>query len=650
MCGIAGCLWDDTIGDTALDIVRGMARTIAHRGPDDEGVWADAQSGIALAHRRLSIVDLSPAGHQPMVSRDGRYVIVFNGEIYNHAELRAELSASVHDAWQGHSDTEVLLAGISQWGLKRTLEKSVGMFAIALWDRHERTLALARDRLGEKPLYFGKLDDCFVFASEIKAIRSHPGWRQDVDRNSLALLMRHNYIPAPYSIYKDIGKVRPGHIVWIEAGRPPWSDQYWSGRTAAQVGLNSPFEGSPGDAVDALDRLLRDSLRDQMLADVPLGAFLSGGVDSSTIVALMQTMSSQRIKTFSIGFDIADYNEAEHARKVAEHLGTDHTELHINEHDALQVIPKLPTIYCEPFADSSQIPTYLVAALAKQKVTVALSGDGGDELFSGYTRYDLVDRFWGKISSVPRPVRRSLMKLAKYAPPAAYDRALGPVFRMLPSAWHQRTLGDKIHKAAELLSLDSVDDVYLRACTHWPQPEDLVLGSREPATILTGLEPLPAMSENVRRMMYMDLLSYLPDDILVKVDRAAMAASLETRVPLLDHRIVEFAMSLPLSILRANGTAKWPLRQILYRHVPRKLVDRPKMGFGVPIDKWLRGPLRDWAESLLDEVRLRREGYFSPALVRKSWQDHLSGRRNNQYQLWNVLMFQAWNETTLGEQ
>lgn len=645
MCGIAGCFWGDAVGDEAFDIVRGMARTIAHRGPDDEGVWGEAQSGIVLAHRRLSIVDLSPAGHQPMISRDGRYVIVFNGEIYNHASLRAELSVSAHDVWHGHSDTEVLLAGISQWGLQRTLEKSVGMFAIALWDRREHTLALARDRIGEKPLYFGRLSDCLVFSSEIKALRSHPEWRQDIDRNSLALLMRHNYIPAPYTIYKDVAKVRPGHIVWIKGRQPVRSDRYWDAAEVALQGLRSPFEGSASDAVEALEGLLRNALAGQMLADVPLGAFLSGGVDSSTVVALMQTMNSRPIRTFSIGFDVADYNEAEHARKVAEHLGTDHTELLINEHDALQVIPKLPSIYCEPFADSSQIPTYLVALLAKQKVTVALSGDGGDELFSGYTRYDLVDRFWSKISSVPSPVRRSLMKIAKCAPPAAYDCALGPVFRMLPSAWHQRSLGDKIHKAAQLLSLDSVDDVYLRACSHWPQPEDLVPGSRESATILTGIEPLPVMPDNVRRMMYMDLLSYLPDDILVKVDRAAMAASLETRVPMLDHRIVEFAMSLPLSILRANGTAKWPLRQILYRHVPRKLVDRPKMGFGVPIDKWLRGPLRDWAEGLLDESRLRREGYFSGSLVRQAWQEHLSGRRNNQYKLWNVLMFQAWNDS-----
>lgn len=648
MCGIAGCFWDDAVGDEAFDIVRSMARTIAHRGPDDEGVWGEAQSGIVLAHRRLSIVDLSPAGHQPMISRDGRYVIVFNGEIYNHASLRAELSARAHDVWHGHSDTEVLLAGISQWGLQRTLEKSVGMFAIALWDRRDHTLALARDRIGEKPLYFGRLSDCLVFSSEIKALRSHPEWRQDIDRNSLALLMRHNYIPAPYTIYKDVAKVRPGHIVWIKARQPTRSDRYWDAAEVALQGMRSPFKGSASDAVEALDGLLRNALADQMLADVPLGAFLSGGVDSSTVVALMQTMNSRPIRTFSIGFDVADYNEAEHARKVAEHLGTDHTELLINEHDALQVIPKLPSIYCEPFADSSQIPTYLVALLAKQKVTVALSGDGGDELFSGYTRYDLVDRFWSKISSVPSPVRRSLMKIATCAPPAAYDRALGPVFRMLPSAWIQRTLGDKIHKAAQLLSLDSVDDVYLRACSHWLQPEDLVPGSRESATILTGIEPLPVMPDNVRRMMYMDLLSYLPDDILVKVDRAAMAASLETRVPMLDHRIVEFAMSLPLSILRANGTAKWPLRQILYRHVPRKLVDRPKMGFGVPIDKWLRGPLRDWADGLLDESRLRREGYFSASLVRQAWQEHLSGRRNNQYQLWNVLMFQAWSDATLG--
>ena len=643
MCGIVGFLDRSLVAKPAVELVRCMATAIAYRGPDDEGVWHDPESGISLAQRRLAIVDLSPAGHQPMFSGDGRHVIVFNGEIYNHAVIRAELESEVGQNWRGYSDTEVLLAAISSWGLKAALERCVGMFAFALWDRRDRTLKLARDRLGEKPLYYGKLGNSFAFASELTALRVHPAWRADIDRGSLALMMRHGYVPAPYTIFKGIHKLRPGHILTLKEGADrPSIETYWSAYSAAERARTTPFGGTREEAVERLDSLMRQSLAGQMMADVPLGAFLSGGVDSSAVVALMQSMSAQPIRTFTIGFDVAGYNEAEHAKKVAEHLGTDHTELYVAEREAMEVIPKLPRIYCEPFSDPSQIPTFLVSQLARRDVTVSLSGDAGDELFSGYTRYGIAEKVWGKLSLVPRSLRRVAADVATFPSPALYDRFAHPLMQLMPKHRRYTRIGDKVHKAAALLSLQSVDDIYLRLCSQWKHPEEFVISGQEHPTMLSGLEPLPAFAGPVERMMYIDLMSYLPDDILVKVDRAAMAVSLETRVPLLDHRVVEFALSLPLSILRADGITKWPLRQVLYRHVPKSLIERPKMGFGIPIDSWLRGALRDWAEDLLNENRLRREGYFQPEPIRQAWQEHLSGRRNNQYLLWNVLMYQAW--------
>ena len=643
MCGIAGFL-DRTMGSQlAVPLVRNMARSIAHRGPDDEGAWNDAEAGIALAQRRLSIVDLSPAGHQPMFSADGQLVIVFNGEIYNYEAIRSELDKEAPRAWRGHSDTEVLLDAIGRWGVRGALERCVGMFAFALWDRQNRTLTLVRDRIGEKPLYYAKLGNCFAFASELKALRVLPQWSQNIDRGSLALLIRHGYVPAPYTIFRGVHKVRPGQVVTLaEGAAEPRVETYWSGAAAAEQGFRSPFTGTRDDAVDELDRLLRQSLKGQMMADVPLGAFLSGGVDSSTIVALMQSMSSQPIRSFTIGFDVSGYNEAQHAKNVAEHLGTDHTELYVTEQDALKVIPKIPSIYCEPFSDSSQIPTYLVSQLARQDVAVSLSGDGGDELFSGYVRYGLAERLWGGLSMVPFGLRRTAASMATMPSPAMYDYVAGQLSKVAPSKWRSNLVGDRVHKAAEILTMRTIDEVYLRLCSQWPKPEQIVIDGSEHPTMLTGLEPIPELSGSVERMMYLDMMSYLPDDILVKVDRAAMAVSLETRVPLLDHRIIEFALSLPLAISRANGETKWPLRQVLYRHVPRQLIERPKMGFGVPIGVWLRGVLHDWAEDLLSEARLRQEGYFHPDAVRKLWREHLSGRRNHQYILWNVLMFQAW--------
>ena len=643
MCGIAGFLGRMESGQGMARTVDRMAGLLHHRGPDDGGSWVDPERGVALAQRRLAIVDLSPAGHQPMESASGRYMIVFNGEIYNYEALRAELDAGSPTQWRGHSDTEVLLAAIERWGLKAALQKCVGMFAVALWDRREHTLSLARDRIGEKPLYYGHAGKTLLFASELKAFSGHPDWAPEIDRDAVALLMRHNYIPAPYSIYKGVRKLRPGVIAELRAdGSEPALDAYWRAGDAAAAARARPFKGTREEAVAELDALLRQSLQDQMMADVPLGAFLSGGIDSSTVVATMQSMSRMPVRTFTIGFHQPGYNEAVHAKEVARHLGTDHTELYITENEAMDVIPRLPGIYCEPFSDSSQIPTFLVSQLARQHVTVSLSGDAGDELFSGYTRYGLADDFWNRLSRVPAPLRRAAAGLATLPSPAAYDMVAGPLMQLMPRSRRRSQVGDKVHKAAELLSLQSVGDVYRRLCSHWTDPEHLVPGSRERPTMLTGLEQLPDLPGNVERMMFTDLVSYLPDDILVKVDRAAMAVSLETRVPFLDHRIVEFAMSLPLSISRADNTPKWPLRQLLYKHVPKALVDRPKMGFGVPIDAWLRSKLRPWAEDLLSPSRLREEGFFDPARVRTAWEEHVSGRRNHQYLLWDVLMFQAW--------
>lgn len=647
MCGIVGIVGGAAATSSGGFTVRRMADMIRHRGPDGDGFWTDAEAGIGLSQRRLAIIDLSSAGAQPMISQSGRYVIVFNGEIYNHGEMRAHLDRvfGAH-AWRGHSDTEVFLCAIEMLGTERALELAVGMFAFGLWDRRDRTLVLGRDRLGEKPLYYGRIGKTFAFASELKAFQPLPGWRPEIDRNSLALLMRHNYIPAPYSIYQGIHKLRPGHfLVLADPMREPRVESYWSARDVAEQGRRDPFQGSPEEAVDEVERHLRRALEGQMIADVPLGAFLSGGVDSSAIVAVMQSISARPVRTFTIGFDEAGYNEADHAKQVARHLGTEHTELYVSERDALNVVPQLPGIYCEPFSDSSQIPTFLVSKMARDSVTVALSGDGGDELFSGYTRYALADALWNKLSRIPIGLRRASASLATLPSPGLYNNIAGGLMPLLPQRLRRERVGDKIHKAASVLSLRTVYDVYRRLCSHW-EPAEIIPDVVEPPTMLTGLEALPARSGNVERMMYIDMLSYLPDDILVKVDRAAMAVSLETRVPFLDHRLVGFALSLPLSILRAGGQTKWPLRQLLHRHVPKTLVERPKMGFGVPIDAWLRGALRDWAEALLDERRLREDGFFRPKAIRCAWSEHLSGHRNNQYLLWDVLMFQSWRQAT----
>lgn len=655
MCGFVGFL---TAGQWARDeavlgLLERMAGTITHRGPDSAGYWHDAAGGIALGHRRLAIVELSPAGAQPMQSACGRYVMAFNGEIYNHLDLRKQLGDSalpegegVSTLWRGHSDTETLLAGFGAWGIRATLERSIGMFAIAVWDKKERILTLARDRLGEKPLYYGwqgqGSDACLLFGSDLDALKAHPAFTADINRNALALYMRHNAIAAPHSIYRGIYKLQPGCLLTVSlAQREPKIEPYWSLAHVAERGVATPFVGTEAEAVDALEVLLKDAVRQQMMADVPLGAFLSGGIDSSTVVALMQAQSQRPVKTFTIGFNEEGYNEAVHAKAVAQHLGTDHTELYVTPQQALDVIPKLPRLYSEPFSDSSQIPTFLVSQLARQQVTVSLSGDAGDELFAGYNRYVLTRNLWNKLGRLPQPLRRLGATGIQALSPQAWNALLKPVQPLLSGALRHANMGDKLHKGAELLNASSVDELYLGLLTHW-ESDGLVLGATEPFTPLRGSPlSLPGLDE-VQRMMALDAITYLPDDILVKVDRAAMGVSLETRVPFLDHRVVEFAWQLPLHLKLHSGVSKWALRQVLYRHVPQALVERPKMGFGVPIDSWLRGPLRDWAEDLLSESRLCQQGYLNPRPIRQKWAEHLSGKRNWQHHLWDVLMFQAW--------
>jgi asparagine synthase (glutamine-hydrolysing) len=641
MCGIAGFLTQAAVGGSSA-IASRMADCMIHRGPDDSGVWVDEAAGVALAHRRLAILDLSPAGHQPMLLAGGRFVVVFNGEIYNHLELREELASRI---WRGHSDTETLLAAFERWGIEATLKKCVGMFAIALWDREGRVLTLARDRLGEKPLFYGWQGETLLFGSELKALKAHPAFGAEIDRDALALFLRHNAVPTPYSIYRGIRKLPPGTFLQLHAGqKDPQPVAYWSARLVAEAGQRNLFRGNDREAADELERLLRKSIAGQMLADVPLGAFLSGGIDSTTVVALMQAQSARPVKTFTIGFKEAGYNEAEHAQAVARHLGTEHTELYVTPQDAMDVIPSLSAIYDEPFADSSQIPTCLVSRLARSHVTVSLSGDGGDELFGGYNRYFWARNLWRKLGWLPRPLRAALAGVLTTLPPAAWDTAFRKLERWLPARLRYATPGDKLHKAAEILAVRSPEEIYLGLVSHWKNPAQLVVGSVEPLTLLTDPGQQADLPDFEQRMMLLDTLTYLPDDILTKVDRAAMAESLETRVPLLDHRVVEFAWRLPLNMKIRHGQGKWLLRQLLYRHVPQSLMERPKMGFGVPIDQWLRGPLKAWAAALIEPGRLVREGFFDPAPIQRKWLEHQAGARNWSYYLWDVLMFQAWRE------
>ena len=638
MCGVAGILdlSANAGGGVSPPALSAMCEVLRHRGPDDDGTWIDETAGIALGHRRLAIIDLSAAGAQPMVSSCGRFVISYNGEIYNAPELRSELEASGR-RFSGHADTEAIVEGCAAWGVEATVERLNGMFAFAAWDRRERVLYLVRDRLGIKPIYWTRFGGLLLFGSELKALCAHPGWRPELNRDALAAYMRYGYVSAPMTIYQGVHKLRPGCILRARAGQEPRIAPFWDLERIAMDGQRDRFPGNEEEAVKHLDELLNDAVSRRMGADVPLGAFLSGGIDSSTVVALMQANSTRPVRTFTIGFSERDYDEARHAASVARHLGTDHTELYVTPGHALDTITRLPEIYDEPFSDPSQVPTFLIAEMTREHVTVSLSGDGGDELFAGYNRHIQARILVPLLERMPR----RLKALGAGAIRSLSHSAWNALFMAVPERWRPPQAGDKMHKLATLLTEDG-QGFYQSLVSHWMEPERIVAGGREPGGPITDPRVNEIVPDFIERMQYLDTLTYLPDDILAKVDRASMAVSLEARVPLLDHRVVAFSWSLPPPMKVRKGIGKWLLRQVLYRYVPPELVDRPKMGFGVPIDVWLRGPLRDWAEELLDERRLKADGILNPAPIRAKWQEHLSGKYDWQYLLWNVLMFQAW--------
>ncbi len=622
MCGITGFIDNNRHQQDPKIVIQKMTDALRHRGPSDQGIWVDHESAIALGHRRLSILDLSAEGHQPMVSASQRYIIVYNGEVYNFKELRKELEP-IGYSFRGHSDTEVILAAIETWGLHKAVERFIGMFALALWDKQEKTLSLVRDRLGIKPLYYGHLHGTFIFASELKAIRSWPGFNLSINQDALALLMQRGYIPSPYSIYSGIQKLPAGNILTLKQKGDPKLSTYWSVAEMTEQGFNNPYTGTDQDAMAELEKILQDSIKLRMVADVPLGTFLSGGIDSSLVTALMQAQSPSPIKTFSIGFNEAGFNEAMHARAVAQHLKTEHTEFYTSPQDALNIIPDLPLIYDEPFADPSQIPTYLVSKLAKKYVTVTLSGDGGDELFYGYSHYISTVNRWKQINCLPQSLKNlAITTLSKVTSKDCYTS----------------------QSIIDILRINNDQALYSRGISHWKDPTPLLKINEMPITPLTDPLWRKSVASLESYMMATDMMTYLPDDILVKMDRASMAVSLEARVPLLDHRVAEFAARLPLSMKYRNNTSKWILRQLLYKYVDRKLVDRPKMGFSVPIATWLRGPLKEWAATLLDETRLKNEGHFNPEPIIKKWNEHINGKQNWEHCLWNTLMFQAWLE------
>lgn len=639
ICGFVGNTNNDVFNQKVLEV---MNNTLFYRGPDSSGVWLDRN--IGLAHRRLAILDLTSEGHQPMVSACQRYVISFNGEIYNFREIQKELINRGYK-FRSNSDTEVMLAAISEWGLYTAVKQFVGMFAFALWDKKENELYLVRDRLGVKPLYYARVNNGFLFASELKALKKHPLFNDEINRNALSLYLRYNYIPAPYSIYKDGKKLLPGHILKLTADGDNITEkliQYWSIKEQAEFGNNNLLNISDNEAIDSFETLMKETVKIRMIADVPLGAFLSGGIDSSTVVALMQAQSYRPIRTFSIGFYEKDYDEANYAKEVAKYLGTDHTELYIRPKEAMEVIPRLPVIYDEPFSDSSQIPTFLVSQLAKKHVTVSLSGDGGDELFGGYNRYFLGKEIIKKIGFIPQNFRKSISSLINFFNIDQLNLLGKTISPILGKYRESKHLGNKLNKLAEILNFQKPEDVYQVLISHWKEPSKVVLNSEEPLVALTDCQKWANLSDFTERMMFLDLISYLPDDILTKVDRASMAVSLESRVPLLDHRLVEFAFRVPLSMKIRDGQGKWLLRQVLYKYIPKDLIERPKMGFSVPIGDWLRSDLREWAEELLDETKLKNEGFFDYQPICKMWQEHLSGQRNWQYYLWDILMFQSW--------
>lgn len=649
MCGIAGFFNPvaATNEQTLRAVATQMGDALAHRGPDGAGIWTDARCGLALAHRRLAIIDPSPLGQQPMISASGNLVIVYNGEIFNYQDLRAELEARGR-RFRGGSDTEVILEACEEWGMEHALGKLIGMFAFALWDRNARRLVLARDRLGVKPLFWGWRDGTLLFASQPKAFAAHPGWIREIDPQAVVQFLRLNYVPAPLSIWKGVQKLRPGHLVRIERNGEVQEGQWWDLRGIAADSMRHPIDATDDEAIDLLDGLARDAVRRQLVSDVPLGAFLSGGIDSSTVVALMQVQSNRPVKTFTIGFPHKEYDEAAYAKAVAEHLGTEHTELYVEPDRLVEIVPKLAECFDEPFADPSEIPTLMLAELTRRSVTVALAGDGGDEVFSGYTRYGLAERIIKLLGPLPLWTRHAAARGICLVPCHAFDAA----FRVLAPAADPPLVGDRAHKLAALLGFRTPDDLYNRLVSIWDQPVDLVPSARHERT--TAATPTvstlpfddPFLATEVpdfrRRIQLLDELTYLPDWVLAKTDRATMAVGLEGRVPLLDHRIAELGWRLPNRLLRRDGQGKWLLRRVLERYVPRRLFERPKRGFEPPVGVWLRGPLRDWAEDLLDERRLAADGLLDPAPIRRRFMEHLSGARNWQYPLWGVIMLQAW--------
>ena len=660
MCGIAGLLAPGSNNaDGITAILQKMTRSLVHRGPDAEGFWREGE--VALGHRRLSILDLSDAGAQPMRSKSGRHVIVFNGEIYNHLDMRRDLAVDgATPDWRGHSDTETLLTGITHWGLDETLQRAKGMFALALWDRSEKRLSLARDRMGEKPLYWGWAGQALVFGSELKALRAHPDCPRDVCRDALAQYLRFMYVPAPRSIHPGLYKLEPGTILTVD-GAPPSTPpeepirpgghhgsisirRYWDLNAEIETGAQNQIEDK-GDAVAALGEVLGKAVQRQMISDVPLGAFLSGGVDSSAIVALMQAQSARPVQTFTIGFDEATFDESPYAAAVASHLGTTHTKLRVTDADARDVIPHLPDLYDEPFADSSQIPTHLVCRAARQHVTVALSGDGGDELFGGYNRYFWGPKIWDRFALLPHPLRQGLGKIIRSVPLSVWDAAGSNYNRLRSGSTGISRLGDKVHQLGDCLrTVKTTDDLYRSLVSEWSPEAGIMLDiSKDPASQLDDPLPENGVDDPAMLMMVQDMRSYLPDDILCKVDRAAMGVSLETRTPFLDPDVIALAARLPMATKIRDGQGKWALRQVLYQHVPREMIERPKAGFAIPIGIWLRGPLRDWAEELLSHERLEKDGFFDPEIIRQTWVEHLSGRRDWTTRLWAILMFQAWH-------
>ena len=638
MCGIAGFLDPKRrSGDNELKaLAASMAAALRHRGPDAEGVWVDASAGVALGHARLSIIDLSPTGAQPMVSASGRFVLSYNGEIYNAGELRAELERAGH-IFRGHSDTEVMVEGFARWGVRATVERLIGMFAFAVFDREDRVLTLGRDRLGIKPLYWGRADGRVIFASELKAFRTLPNFDAGIDRQALAAYLCTGYVLAPASIYDGIEKLEPGMLLHIDGNGETRRETYWSLFDVALEGRAALIDAGDADARDALDSVLSDAVTRRMVADVPLGVFLSGGIDSSTVTALMQASSATPVKSFSIGFHEQAYNEATQAKAVAAHLGTDHTELYVTAAQAQAVVPKLPQVYDEPFADSSQIPTFLVSEMTRAHVTVALSGDGGDELFAGYNRYAQGLRLARMLRALPRPAAACLAGMIGAVPPSMWDG----LFAIVPEALRPRLAGDKVQKLASVLGKDA-GDYYRTLIASWGDAWSLVQGADAPNQPAFSETTRGKLGDDLAWMQYADTVTYLPDDILTKVDRASMAVSLEARVPLLDHRVVDFAWHLPDRFKVRDGQGKWLLRQVLQKYVPKDLVERPKMGFSVPIEAWLRGPLKTWAADLLDPAAMRHSGLIDPEPVQEKWAEHQSGARNWQHFLWSVLMFEAW--------